>query len=797
MAMPQQLGVPREMLEKQEALDAQRSQAVYGDGQTMPTDDAASLQPPAEGSYDASQEQQQSGPNMEQMDKLKRWADPIACKNIAEELHDDVLGKIGQEVLLGYQIDVASRKDWLEANEKWINLAMQVAEKKTTPWVGAANVIYPMLTVSAIQFNARAYPAIVQGANVVKGATYGSDTGTLKPEEQLQQIQQQIAEKLQQMPPETPPEQQQQAQQMAQKAFEEAKWAVPPGTKRARAQRIGDHMSWQLVKQQTEWEEDTDKLLMILPIAGCCFRKSLFAPHLGRNLSVLVNAKKLVVNYWAKDIETAPRITEETEYYPNKVEELIRDGQMLDLDYQALAGATSNDPQAPIEFLEQHCLYDLDGDGYAEPYIVTVLKNGGRVARIQAAYELDGIFLNEETHEVALIKKEVYYTKYEFMPSPEGSFYGVGLGRLLFPINSAVNTIINQLIDAGTLQNTGGGFIGRGFSTQSGSIRLKLGEWRYINTPGSSIKDAIVPMKWAEPSQTLLALLGLLTEAGKEIAAVKDVLTGGDAGSAQMQPTTLLALIEQGLKVFTAIFKRVHRSLQHEYSLLYRLNQIFLDEQDQYQMGEEWHSISREDYVVGAGVTPISDPTMVTDMQRMAQASFMQGYQNDPLMDPRKTREFIFDAARIPHADDFFAKELPQNPDVVEKTARLALDTEELELKKTDQVLEARRIEATVLKDVTAAILNIAKADAEAGDQNIQWASHQLEVVRTMIEGYTNQQGVAPAGAPAGGAAAGGGGGEEPPVEGAQQAPDGKWYVPDPNRPGKYLQVADAEAAEA
>jgi hypothetical protein len=29
------------------------------------------------------------------------------------------------------------------------------------------------------------------------------------------------------------------------------------------------------------------------------------------------------------------------------------------------------------------------------------------------------------------------------------------------------------------------------------------------------------------------------------------------------------------------------------------------------------------------------------------------------------------------------------------------------------------------------------------------------------------------------------------PVSGARQAPDGKWYVPDPNRPGKYMQVVE------
>ena len=31
--------------------------------------------------------------------------------------------------------------------------------------------------------------------------------------------------------------------------------------------------------------------------------------------------------------------------------------------------------------------------------------------------------------------------------------------------------------------------------------------------------------------------------------------------------------------------------------------------------------------------------------------------------------------------------------------------------------------------------------------------------------------------------------GAAPPVQGARQAPDGNWYVPDPNRPGKYLMV--------
>lgn len=54
----------------------------------------------------------------------------------------------------------------------------------------------------------------------------------------------------------------------------------------------------------------------------------------------------------------------------------------------------------------------------------------------------------------------------------------------------------------------------------------------------------------------------------------------------------------------------------------------------------------------------------------------------------------------------------------------------------------------------------------------------------------------APPGYAAGGSAAPAGGGQtgpaaaaQPPMQGARQAPDGNWYVADPQRPGKYLQV--------
>jgi chaperonin GroES len=57
-------------------------------------------------------------------------------------------------------------------NEQWLKLATQVVEKKTYPWPNAANVKYPLLTTAAMQFAARAYPALVPGPRLVQGLVW-------------------------------------------------------------------------------------------------------------------------------------------------------------------------------------------------------------------------------------------------------------------------------------------------------------------------------------------------------------------------------------------------------------------------------------------------------------------------------------------------------------------------------------------------------------------------------------------------------------------------------------------------
>jgi chaperonin GroES len=109
--------------------------------------------------------------------KLQKYAD---SKNIAELLcaTDDgeaEVKKLGYEVEREYQIDKNSRADWEASANKAMDVALQVRSHKSFPFENAANVKYPLVTVAALQFGARAYPAIVDGNRIVKAQVLGQD----------------------------------------------------------------------------------------------------------------------------------------------------------------------------------------------------------------------------------------------------------------------------------------------------------------------------------------------------------------------------------------------------------------------------------------------------------------------------------------------------------------------------------------------------------------------------------------------------------------------------------------------
>ncbi len=631
----------------------------------------------ASGYYDQDAQQAQANPPAELLQSF------IGKANIVPQLDAEVVSKIGMEVVRGYEVDDASRADWVRQTKLAMDLAMQVTEKKSWPWPNAANVKYPLITSAAIQFSARAYPAIVRGEDVVKGMVIGPD---------------------------------------------------PDGAKKARADRIGHHMSYQVLEEIEDWDEEEDKLLLQMAIVGCSFRKTYFDTMLGRPCSDLVPAKDLVYDHatpWAK----LRRKTQCLRLFKNEVIERVRGEVFEDVKLGMPAGETS-DEDGHHEFLEQHCWYDLDEDGYKEPYVVTVLKETGEVARIVARFDEDGILMNRKG-EVSKIEPVEYFTKYAFMPNPDGGSYDVGLGMLLNPINEMVNTVLNQMLDAGTLANTGGGFIGNGLKMKGGAARFVPGEFKPIDNSGGKIAENIYHMKFEGPNAVLFQLLGLLIDAGKDISSVKDILTGDQ--QTNQTATTTLALIEQGQKVFSAIYKRVHRSLKKEFKKLFRLNKLYLKPEDYYSFQDKQEPIYLEDYQGdNTNVAPVSDPNLVSDAQELARAEALLQFKDDPFFNPIELRRNYLKALKIQNVDELLVKEPPKPPEDP-RTAKIMADIEAQKVTVTamaeKMTHEMDNLAAKTADLEASAVLKIAQAEAiELGPQMDQY----MAVFQAMLDRHTN-----------------------------------------------------------
>jgi chaperonin GroES len=210
------------------------------------------------------------------------------------------------------------------------------------------------------------------------------------------------------------------------------------------------------------------------------------------------------------------------------------------------------------------------------------------------------------------------YSKFGFVSNPDGSFYDIGLGVLLGPLNESVNTLINQLIDSGSLKNLQSGFIGKALRLKMGDQKFAPGEWKPVNATGDDLRKQIVPLPVGEPSKVLFELMGSLVTSGKELASVAEIFTGKMPGQ-NTPATTTMATVEQGMKVFTAVYKRIYRALSEEFKKIHDLNRDYLDPETYVAVLDGTigpDDFNGEDY----DICPGADPTSVSQSEKLMKA---------------------------------------------------------------------------------------------------------------------------------------------------------------------------------
>jgi len=617
------------------------------------------------------------------MRSAEELTNSFTAENLAEGIEEKDLNTIGSKIVELVDEDIQSREEWEEQHDEWMKLAAQVMESKDFPWPNASNIKYPLLSTAALQFHARAYPALLNDGNLVKTQITGKRTQD----------------------------------------------------KIDRSKRVEAHMSYQLLHEMKDWQEGMDRLLYILPITGLVYKKVYFDPDTKRNVSDVVLARDLIINYNATSFERAT-LTHRMYKDANEMYELQKGGFYRDIDLgepgpkkhegvvDDIVGLQETDrtEDAVYEIYECHTFYDLDGDGYKEPVIITVDSESEKVLRISLRSEPDAEEVKEDGTIIRISPTE-YFVAYKFLPNPDSAIYALGFGSLLGPINKGVNTTLNQLIDAGTLSNLQGGFLAKGVRVRGGKLRFSPGEWKTVQTTGEDLRKGVFPMPTREPSAVLFNLLGMLVEAGERLSSVKDIMVGENPGQNQPYATTA-AVLEQGMKVFVGIYKRIYRALGQEFKMLYRLNGIYLNELDYFDlvdydpaveealggtMGQV--KIGLPDYrTKGLDIIPAADPNILTQAQAIMRAnSLLQKVAAGLPLNITEVTRAVLEAEEHENIEALMTQTPP--PPNPEYELEVAKQQHKQQMDMIEVRLRAAEIEAANMKDISQAIKNLASAE--------------------------------------------------------------------------------------
>jgi hypothetical protein len=529
--------------------------------------------------------------------------------NIAKDLSADERKEVARAVVREYKTDIQGRSRWEERRARFYKLWMTYREAKNTPFPNASNVCLPMLAIACNQFHARSYQAMFTPASFLK--------------------------------------------------------CVPVGRADIRrAKSREDYMNYQLLYEMEDYEDDTDKLLLGVPINGLGWKYLAWDYQTECPTATYVSGLDIILPYRTRRQQTARRLTHRLwrHYDELSMAAELDDDRYIDFDKVKKGGSAGEEYETPLEelkddnegenfeaeerpnlFLQQCRYYKGKKDKTLAPYICTV--------------DIETETLVRMTSRVVKVDSKEFvfnpYVDYHFFPNIEG-FYSFGFGHFLEQLNEMANTAFNQIFDAGRLSNQPFGFYGR----RAGIKRRELKLW-----PGrmEEVEDAsqVYFPQIQRVDQVLFQVLGLVEQYTQQFTSTGDYLLGRESrGTKTPTASGTLAIIEQGLVLYNTMIKRLYRSLKKEFGTLAFLNQINLPEEKQFVILEDmdnpaFSKARRKDFDGKMHIIPVGDPSYASKLSRRQEATeIYTGLLNNPLViDPAtkqiKQPEAIYKATKV------------------------------------------------------------------------------------------------------------------------------------------------------
>jgi chaperonin GroES len=286
------------------------------------------------------------------------------------------------------------------------------------------------------------------------------------------------------------------------------------------------------------------------------------------------------------------------------------------------------------------------------------------------------------------------------------------------------------------MNNSNGGFLGRGMKIRGGVYTQAPWVWKRVDSTGVDIKNNMVPFPKAAQDDTMFRLLGLLIEYTDRVAGTVDQMVGENPG--QNTPAeTSRNTVEQGMKVYSGIFKRVWRSMKEEFKKKHKLNAMYLESKKTF--GNTGAFVTQEDYRSDPDqVIPAADPNLVSDNQRLTQASaVLQASHQVPGFEiPEAVRRWL-KALKVDGIETLYpgpdkVAPLP-NPKAQVEQMKLQAKQMDIEFRKWEFIQGLQAARAKTQAEIVKLYAEVNKLLAETDSERTR---AKIEAFQTMVEAF-------------------------------------------------------------
>lgn len=531
--------------------------------------------------------------------------EPVDAENLAENLTPQENAALAQRIIEMVDADIEARSGWIDKFKRGLEMAALIGDGDKPLIEGGATVVHPLISEAAVQFQARALAELFPASGPVKAMVVG---------EQTAEVQEQ-------------------------------------------AQRIEQHMNWQMLEEDEGYFEDVDAMLLTLALSGSTFKKTYWDEESGIVTSRYVPAEDVIVPYKATSLRRARRVTHRFRLDQEQMSDLQDSGFYLSKDKvqlqrpsetsvsaiqegsDASTESTDDEEDGDHEIYETAILRKMPFDTTAQHYLITVSKNDVRTLAVRR---------NSVKRNGREVRRE-RFVHYKYLPGM--GFYGWGLFHFIGGLAKAATDTLRALLDAAAVATWQGGFATKEAKALGSEIRIKPGVWQLADITAEELNKAFYTPPYREPPTALVQLMDIIVNAGQRFGSTTEAMVG--EGKENVPVGTTIARIEQASKVYSGIHKRLHAAAKIEFRLRADLNAEYLQEALEFSLNGSNFSITPEDYDGRVDVVPVSDPNIVSTPQRiaLAQAQLELARMNPAHFDVLEAERRYLQALQAPEID--------------------------------------------------------------------------------------------------------------------------------------------------